>query len=297
MQRQKPLVIGHRGAAGLAPENTLAAFSRAVSLGVDAVELDVLMTADDVLVVHHNFTLNPSYSRTSDGTWIPEEGSPPVRSLTLEEIKAYDVGRLKPGSPETGRYPEQQPCDGERIPTLDEVVQRVGSEGGGRVAFWIEIKTSPEEPEMRPPPRVVARAVVAAIRKNDIAARSRVISFDWRALAHVKALAPDLPRVYLTAGEQRFKRSPVAGTKEFPWTDGLNIEDFDGSLPRMVQAAGGDLWGPNYNLVTPSLIEEAHGLGMPVLVWTVDDRAEMVRMIDMGVDSITTNRPDLFRSL
>jgi glycerophosphoryl diester phosphodiesterase len=62
---------------------------------------------------------------------------------------------------------------------------------------------------------------------------------------------------------------------------------------RMIQAAGGKLWGVNHTLITPGLIAEAHGLGMPVLFWTVDDKADMARMVEMSVDGITTNRPDL----
>ena len=66
---EKPLVVGHRGAAGLAPENTLTAFKRACEIGVDAVELDVLLTADSILVVHHGFTLNPAVARSANGNW------------------------------------------------------------------------------------------------------------------------------------------------------------------------------------------------------------------------------------
>ena len=114
-------VIGHRGAAGLAPENTLAAFKKACELGVDAVELDVLLTADSKIAVHHDYFLKSDTTRTPDGKWLPHSG-PAINTITLDKLKTYDVGRLKPGTRYARRYPEQQPVDGERIPTLEEVI-------------------------------------------------------------------------------------------------------------------------------------------------------------------------------
>ena len=118
--RQEALVIGHRGATGLAPENTLAGFGLACKIGVDAIELDVLLTADRQVVVHHNYALNSKIARTPDGKWIPA-GGPLIKDSVLSELRAYDVGRMKPGTSYARRYPEQEPADGERIPTLGEV--------------------------------------------------------------------------------------------------------------------------------------------------------------------------------
>ena len=109
-------IIGHRGAAGLAPENTLSAFKRACEIGVDAIELDALLTADGKIVVHHDYTLKPESTRTPDGKWLNRPG-PLIKELTLANLKTYDVGRLKPNTGYSHRYPEQQPVDGERIPT------------------------------------------------------------------------------------------------------------------------------------------------------------------------------------
>ncbi|MBT8330937.1 MAG: hypothetical protein KJP06_01290, partial [Deltaproteobacteria bacterium] len=108
-------VIGHRGSAGLMPENTLAGFSRACELGVDAVELDVLVSADGEIVVYHDFRLKPDLTRKPDGLWLNSGLPPAIRDLQLADLKRYDVGRLKPGSRYSRRYPEQQSADGERI--------------------------------------------------------------------------------------------------------------------------------------------------------------------------------------
>src|SRR6266545_4450163 len=88
---------GHRGARGLAPENTLEAFAAALSIGVTTLELDLAMTKDGVLVVSHDSRLNPDHTRGPDGTFLAAEG-PAVRSLTLAKLQRYDVGRLKPGT-------------------------------------------------------------------------------------------------------------------------------------------------------------------------------------------------------
>jgi glycerophosphoryl diester phosphodiesterase len=120
-------VIGHRGAAGLAPENTLAAFKKALELGVDAVEMDALLTVDGEVVVHHDFWLKPEMTRTPQGMWLQGKSGPVIKNLTLAELKTYDVGRLQPHTLYASRYPDQQPADGERIPTL-----RDASPGGCR---------------------------------------------------------------------------------------------------------------------------------------------------------------------
>jgi glycerophosphoryl diester phosphodiesterase len=98
---------GHRGARGLAPENTLPAFATALSIGVSTLELDLAMTSDGVLVVSHDRRLNPDHTRGPDGTFLDGEG-PAIRSLTLAQLQRYDVGRLKPGTAYAAAFPEQR---------------------------------------------------------------------------------------------------------------------------------------------------------------------------------------------
>jgi glycerophosphoryl diester phosphodiesterase len=153
---KKPLVVGHRGAAGLLPENTLAAFSRGCEMGIDAIELDVLASADGQLVVHHDFRLKPEIARTADGAWIGSGSPPAIKELTLAQIKAYDVGRLQPKTAYAARLPEQTPVDGERIPTLKEVIDLFKQSCRPPTRLFVEIKTSPEEPGLTPPPEVLS---------------------------------------------------------------------------------------------------------------------------------------------
>ncbi|MFP6710166.1 MAG: glycerophosphodiester phosphodiesterase family protein [Rhodospirillales bacterium] len=90
-------VQGHRGARGLAPENTLAAFARALTIGVSTLELDVGVSREGTVIVTHNPRLEPDITRRSDGTWLTATG-PAIRTLSLEEIRSFNVGQTKPGS-------------------------------------------------------------------------------------------------------------------------------------------------------------------------------------------------------
>jgi glycerophosphoryl diester phosphodiesterase len=290
-------VIGHRGAAGLAPENTLAAFSKALEIGVDGVELDVQLSADGIAVVHHDFRLNPDITRTALGEWLERGDTPSIKALTLAELKRYDVGRLKPDTTYANRYPDQEPVDGERIPTLQEVILLFKGSGYHQTQLWIEIKTSPKEPEVSQSPEPVTDAVVAVLRKEAFLARTKILSFDWRALVHVQKTAPEIPTAYLSPIGARWVSVRPGEPGPAKWTAGIDVGEFSGSIPVAVKAAGGKYWAPNHVTINPSLVKEAHGLGLKVVVWTPDSRQQMKRLMQMGVDGIMTNRPDILRSV
>ncbi len=111
---------GHRGTRGLRPENTLAAFSRAIEIGVTTLETDLAVTKDGVLVISHDPFLNPDVVRGPDGRWLAEKG-PPIHSLTQAELERYDIGRLDPASKYAQQFPQQLAVDGQRFPTLAQV--------------------------------------------------------------------------------------------------------------------------------------------------------------------------------
>ena len=294
----KPLVVGHRGAAGLLPENTLAAFKRGCNLGIDAIELDVLMSADGELVVHHDFRLKPEIARTPDGIWIAS-GSPPaaVKDLTLAQLKSYDVGRLQPQTAYAARYPEQTAVDGESIPTLKEVIDLFKHSCRPSARLFIEIKTSPEEPELAPPPAVVSDRVVKILKEEGVAGRAAVLSFDWRNLVHIQKTAPGIETVYLTIAGPGSNNLKPGQPGPSPWMAGFDIDAFDGSAPRAVKAAGGRTWAPHFKNLTPETLAEARQLGLQVSVWTPDSPDDLKKMIEMKVDAITTNRPDVLTRL
>ena len=261
---------GHRGARGLAPENTLPAFAAALSLGVTTLELDTGVTRDGVVVVYHDRTLNPDITRGLDGSWLEGRG-PALRSLDYAELAQFDVGRLREGSQYAAPFPAQKPVEGTRIPRLADVFALARKAGNERVRFNIETKLSPQAPEETLPPVEFARAVVAEIRKAGVSARSTIQSFDWRTLAVVQAEAPEIATVYLTG--QKFADAPAR-----------------------VRQAGGRIWSPYFLEVNAEKLKEAHGLGLQVVVWTVNEPAQIAAMLDLGVDGIISDRPDLVRA-
>ena len=285
---------GHRGARGLAPENTLPAFQRALELGVTTLELDIAITRDGVLVISHDPALNPDHTRDASGEFLEQRG-PAIHTLTWAELQAYDVGRLKPGSAYARQFPDQQPLDGTRIPRLADLFDLVRRSGDAQVRFAIETKVTPDKPEETLAPEPFARAVVDEIRKAGMAARSQILSFDWRALQVVQKIAPEIPTVYLSI-QRRMDNIAAAAPDGSRWTAGFQYRDH-GSVPKMVKAAGGRYWSVYFNDLTPALLAEAQALGLKVLVWTVNEPAAMERLVGMGVDGLITDRPDLARKL
>jgi glycerophosphoryl diester phosphodiesterase len=261
---EKLYVIGHRGAAGLAPENTLAAFARAWKIGVDAVELDVLLSADGEVVVHHDYRLNPEMTRSASGDWLNGSLGPAIKNLTLAQLKTYDVGRLKPGTVYWRRYPQQQPVDRACIPTLSEVIAAYKTLSNGSSRLWLEIKTSPEEPELSDSPEDVTEAVMQVLASENVLDHVRILSFDWRALAHVRKLAPDIQTIYLSCTGATMDNIKTGSQGPSPWTAGLNVNDYNGSIPRIVKAAGGCSWAPDRRYLSPEMLAEAHRLGIRV---------------------------------
>jgi glycerophosphoryl diester phosphodiesterase len=287
---------GHRGARGLAPENTLAAFETALSIGVTTLELDLAMTKDNVLVVSHDRTLNQDHTRGPDGKFLEREG-PAIRSLTLAEIQRYDVGRLKPGSAYAASLPEQRAVDGARIPALAELFDLVRRAGAEHVRFNIETKITPTSGAETPDPETFAAAFARAVREAGLTARVSLQSFDWRTLAALKRIAPDIERVCLTAEALNFDTIRRGEPGPSPWLAGLDIDDFAGSVPRLVAAAGCATWSPLHRNAKPDDVAAAKALGLKVIPWTVNERADMERLIAFGVDGIITDYPDRLRAV
>ncbi len=286
---------GHRGARGLAPENTLPAFERALEIGVTALELDSAVTKDGVVVVSHDSVLNPDITRGPDGKWLEQTG-PAIWSLDYREIQRYDVGRINPASAYARRWPEQSPVDGTRIPRLADVFELVRRSGNETVRFNIETKISPLAPAKTTDPENFTRTLISAVRSAGMAERTAIQSFDWRTLQVVQKEAPEIPTVYLTV-EKGFMDSIQRDRPYSPWTAGFHVSRYGGSIPRMVKATGGAVWSPYYAEITREQVREAQALGLKVVVWTVNDPADMRRMIEWGVDGIISDYPDRLRKV
>jgi glycerophosphoryl diester phosphodiesterase len=283
---------GHRGARGLAPENTLPAFAKALGVGVTTLELDVGMTKDGTLVVSHDPRLNPDFTRV-DGAFLETTG-PALRTLTLAEVKRYDVGRLKPGSQYAKAFPDQTPVDGTAIPTLAEVFELARA---STVRFNIETKITPTSGEETPDPETFVRAIVDTARDAGVLDRITIQSFDWRTLKAASTIAPEVPRVCLTAELRAFDTVQKDKPGGSPWTAGLDGSQFGGSTPALVKAAGCSTWSPHFSNVTPASLADAKAAGLAVVPWTVNDLSVAEGLIGWGVDGLITDYPDRMRKL
>ena len=253
-------VQGHRGARGHLPENTLPAFALALEMGVTTLELDVGVTKDGVVVVHHDRGLNPAIARGPDGKWVDQ--ATPIHSLTFEELQRYDVGRLRPGSAYARPFTRQKPLDGTRIPRLSELFALTAQ---SKVRFNIEPKMDADALDETLPHEGFARALIAEVRKAGMDSRTTVQAFHWPLLEVVER-ETKMPTVYCTEGR--------------------------GSDPARVHAAGGKIWSPDFQTLTPEKIAAARKWGMWITVWTVNEPADIARMIDLGVDGIASDYPD-----
>jgi glycerophosphoryl diester phosphodiesterase len=258
---------GHRGARGHAPENTLPGFERALAIGVDTLELDVGVTRDAVVVIHHDRRLNADLARGPDGNWISAPG-PTIHSLTFAELQRYDVGRIRPGSEYAKQFAHQKPLDGTRIPRLAELFELAK---GSTVRFNIETKISAEAPDETPAPEPFARALLAEVRKAGVERRTTIQSFDFRTLAVVQREAPGVSTAYLTSGKK------------------------GDAIPRMVHEAKGVIWSPSFRDLDARALAAARALGVRVIPWTVNEPADIARILDMKVDGIISDYPDRVR--
>jgi glycerophosphoryl diester phosphodiesterase len=282
---------GHRGARGLAPENTLPAFEKALRIGVDTLELDIGLSADNVVVISHDPYLSPLIVRDAKGEWLAGTRGPLIRSLTHAQLQTYELGRIKPGTPYANQFSTQEAVDGSRMPTLAALFDRVKQMGASNVRFNIETKIDPNRPDDTATPEVMAQALVKAIRDAGMAGRVTVQSFDWRTLRIVQQIAPEIPTAYLSS--QNANNDTITSGL---WTAGFKIAEH-ASIPAMVKAAGGAIWSPNGGAVSEDLVKKAQAMGLKVLPWTINNPAEMDKLIGWGVDGIITDYPDRLRTV
>ncbi len=286
---------GHRGARGLYPENTQRGFRAALAIGVTTLEMDVGVTADGVVVVHHDEGLSAAIARGPDGQWL----TPPtslLRVLTWRQTQLLDVGRLKPGSRYGSRFPFQQGEDGIRIPRLSEVLSRADAISGRRILYNVETKLTPDQPDWTLAPIPFAEAVVNEIRAAGVERRTMIQSFDWRTLRHIAQEHPDIQTSCLTteqSGEDTIARMHPGPSL---WTAGLDIDDYGGSVPHLVHAASCAVWSPFHGDLSAADLATAHELGLRVIPWTTNEPGEIERALSLGVDGLISDYPDRVRT-
>ncbi|MBZ9650978.1 glycerophosphodiester phosphodiesterase [Psychroflexus montanilacus] len=258
---------GHRGARGLAPENTLQAFQKALELGVNTLELDLAVTKDKQIIVSHEPWMNADICLDADGNDIEKanEKSFNIYQMTYEEVKRFDCG-----SKYNPAFPEQK-LESAYKPLLREVLQMADSlrkNHGKEIAYNIELKSLPEGDDLfHPKPSEFVKMVMDLLLEETDINRVNLQSFDFRVL---KELHKAYPNVKLAA--------LVYNT------------DFDTALNDL--GFEPEIYSPYFPLVNKKLVAEAHEKGIQVIPWTVNELEQMKTLLKYGVDGLITDYPD-----
>lgn len=264
-------IQGHRGARGLAPENTIPAFLTALEIGVPTLEMDVVITKDKEVVVSHEPWFSRSTCRLPDGRRIPfsQARSHRIFGMTYEEVCSYDAGSLQ-----HPRFPDQKPASAPK-PLLREVIRAsdtyADEAGRARPDFSIETKSRPSwEGRYHPDPSTFARLLIDVLETEGVARRSIIQSFDVRTLQSARRSAGHI-RLSLLVVHRRAHRLD----------DNLRSLGF---TP--------EIYSPDQRAVGEQMVRRAHERGMRLIPWTVNDVARMRELKAMGCDGLITDYPD-----
>jgi glycerophosphoryl diester phosphodiesterase len=256
--------IAHRGGAQLMPENTLAAFADALARGCDGVELDVQLSRDGAVLVHHDFRLMKDVAR-ENGVWLTESG-PRIKDLMWRDLRQFDVGTARPGSDYALKHSLLKPMHAP-VPSLDEVAALARSATRTFLLF-VELKCDASEDSADP--HALADAAYHVIRRAELLDRVIFVGFDWRAL---------MPLV---------KRGAVC------WFTTDRLHGDARPVIDMIASAGAQGWFPNFSDASPDNVAYARERGLKIGAWTVNHRDDMERL--KGLDTICTDRPDLLQA-
>ena len=288
MNDERPLLIAGATGYGAWPANSLEGALACLKAPIDGIEIDVQITADGHVVAHHDYRLNPDQTRLA-GAW-PESPGPPIKAMSLSDLRRYDVGRSRPGSEAAARYPAKTEWDGVEVPTLPELLAALNDAPGPRRMIYVEIKTDPREGrDEAPAPNVIVDAVLRDLAAADYLAPAKIIAFDWQVLRLVRDRAPALRTAHLTITTPP-TRDPDRVVS--PWVDGCDPRDHGGSDLAAIKTHGGLEWSPYYTDVTPQRMAEARGLGLLVGPWGLSDGGDIRRMAELGVYSSTVSGAD-----
>ena len=283
-------IYAHRGLRPLSPENTMLAYTQAMRIGVDVIDMDINMTKDKVLVVTHDLTLNPDLTKDINGNWITKKI--PIKDITLAELKQYTVGHVKPNSQTAKMYPNHIGMNNVHMPTLEEVINYTKKNVGSRIRLQIEIKTNPYDPNSSWSAQEMAEALNKVLIKTDMTYNVEVQSFEWQALVDLQKLNPRVKTAYLTDHTTEPMNADQAKqmSNYEKWTAPLNPVDYNYDYPAIVKKLGGTFWEPYQKDLTKQDVTNAHKLGIKVVTWgwTEEDKTDFdYKVINNLIDDRT----------
>ena len=265
---------GHRGCRGLMPENTVSAMVTALDLGVTTLEMDVVVSKDNKIVVSHEPWFGHEITTKPDGTFIKpgEDMQYNLYQMNYDEIAKYDVG-MKPNP----RFPQQKKIKAIKpllSDLLDSVAESMKTRRRPFPYFNIETKCLPAgDGRFHPKPADFVELLVAVIKEKQVEDRVIIQSFDFRTLKYLHEKYPAIKTAMLIEDSDE--------------------HDFDGQLNRLGYTP--EIYSPNHTLVDEALVKQAHAKGMKIIPWTVNDKKVINKLKKLGVDGMITDYPDLFK--
>lgn len=261
---------GHRGTRGLMPENTVQAMKKALDVGVETLELDVVISKDKQVVVSHDPYMSADIATKPDGTPVTAEEQKSINlyQLTYDQIKKYDVGSKKhPQFPEQKNFRAYKPLLAELIDSVNAYVKKKNLP---QPRYNIEIKMSPATDNVYNPDVAEFVKLVVPICQQKLGNRYNIQSFDARPLQLIHQQYPTIALAYLTANTK---------------TVDENLATL-GFMPKT--------YSPYYKGVTAETVKACHDKGMQIIPWTVNTKPEIESLVKLGVDGIITDYPNLF---
>lgn len=263
---------GHRGARGLFPENSIEGFLAALDLQVTTLEMDVVISADGQVVVSHEPWIDHLICWDLEDRPVAEGKELNIYKMPYSEVTNYNCGsQPHPNFPQQAKIPTFKPLLSEVIAEAEQFSKSVELPP---VWYNIEIKSTPDgDGIFHPEPKEFAALVLDVVQKGGIAERTIIQSFDVRALREVKTASPSIPVALLLAETDGFEK---------------DLEKL-GFTP--------EIYSPYYRLVNERMVQNCHANGIRIVPWTVNDEDDMVDLLELGVDGIITDYPDIALTL
>ena len=312
-------VYGHRGDRAYSPENSLIAYKTGLKVGVNWVDMDVGITQDGVIVVYHDSWINPDFTslngrfaynnkqeffasiKVNESTQIAPYL---LKNIPFSALQQYDIGTLNPNSAYAKFFPEQFAVIGTKIPSLQQVIDFVDSKTNKKIMYQIEIKNDPSKPDWTVNTKEFAHKIYQELKKNNLIPRSEIQAFDWQVLYELQKLDKNINTAYLIGYDGISQMHESNALNAGLWSGGKLLKDHKNSLPQMVKDLGGSCYEPEDVMLTKKDLEEAHKLGLKVVVWTWPEHSGTTfdpqlinKLISWGIDGIITDDPARLNSI
>jgi glycerophosphoryl diester phosphodiesterase len=284
MNTSKQLEVqGHRGNRGLRPENCLPSFATAIEAGADALELDLIVSKDGELVIHHDFFVNNELCTYLDGRPLLQPLL--IHSLTLAEIKQFDCGRKKNHS-----FPKQHAIPGTQIPTLNDLFEMIRSSShpnAKKIRLNLEVKRDPSHPEWTSSPSELARKVLSKVEQNGFTDRVYYSSFDPEVLAAIRSIAPNAQIGFL------FDEETIEEAQKIDPQAGKDLQAGAEFFIQLALSLKANILSPHHTFLTDAhFIRRLQQAGFRVVSWTVNEPKRWAELMEMGIDGIISDYPE-----